>query len=47
MTTATEGKIGNPYRLIWYRFDWTEKQIAINNTKYWKWEIKYNGFKCP
>lgn len=35
----------NPFKLIWYRFDWSENQVAKNNTRYWKWEIHNNGFK--
>ncbi len=28
----------NPYKLIWYDSSMTEKQIAINNAKFWEWE---------
>ncbi len=37
----------NPYTLIWWDSKMTQKQIEQNNTKFWEWEIKYNGFKCP
>lgn len=34
----------NPYMLLWYKQGWSEKQIAMNNDKYWAWEIENNGF---
>jgi len=37
----------NPYTLKWYDSKMTQTEIAVNNKKYWEWEIKYNGFKCP
>lgn len=37
----------NPYVLVAYRSDWSEAKTRKNNTKFWEWEIKYNGFKCP
>jgi hypothetical protein len=37
----------NPYSLVWYNADWSEKKTALNNAKYWEWEVKYNGFGCP
>ena len=37
----------NPYTLVWYRADWSKTKTEKNNTKYWEWEIMYNGFKCP
>ena len=37
----------NPYNLVWYQAGWSEKKTTENNKKYWLWEIKHNGFKCP
>lgn len=34
----------NPYKLVWYRADWSTKKTEENNRKYWEWEIKYNNF---
>ncbi len=34
----------NPYILIWYKQSWSKRKTAENNTKYWQWEIDYNGF---
>ena len=44
-STSSKKVSENPYMLIWYKQGWDEKQITENNTKYWKWEIDYNGFK--
>lgn len=38
-------ELKNPYQLTYYNRDWSEKQTAINNTKYWKWEMEHNNFK--
>ena len=40
-----EKKKSNPYKLIYYKSTMSKKQIDKNNTNYWSWEIKYNGFK--
>jgi hypothetical protein len=37
----------NPFKLVWYNSKWSEKKTAINNAKYWEWEINNNNFKCP
>lgn len=37
----------NPYKLYYWRSGWSESKTRKNNTKYWEWEIKYNGFKLP
>lgn len=37
----------NPFALIWYNSKMTQKQVEKNNMRYWKWEIKYNGFVPP
>lgn len=37
----------NPYGLIHYSRDWSQKKIDKNNKNYWDWEIKYNGFTPP
>lgn len=37
----------NPYKLVWYRADWSKTKTEKNNAKYWEWEIVHNGFKCP
>lgn len=42
--SASSEKQQNPYTLLWYKQGWSEKRTAINNTKYWKWEIDHNGF---
>jgi len=43
--SATTERKPNPYMLLWYKQGWSEKRIAINNSKYWKWEIDHNGFR--
>lgn len=35
----------NPYTLIWWKSGWSLSKIKKNNTKFWQWEIKNNGFK--
>jgi len=42
--SASSEKKQNPYMLLWYKQGWSEKRIAMNNTKYWQWEIDHNGF---
>jgi len=42
--SASYEKKQNPYELLWYKQGWSEKRTAINNTKYWQWEMDYNGF---
>ena len=37
----------NPYQLVWYKRGWSTNKVKKNNSKYWKWEIAHNGFKCP
>jgi len=37
----------NPYKLIAYKQGMSSKNIALNNSMYWNWEIKYNGFVPP
>jgi len=37
----------NPYTLVYWRSDWSERKTKNNNAKFWLWEIKHNGFKCP
>lgn len=37
----------NPYQLVYWRSDWSESKTSRNNAKYWEWEIKHNGFRCP
>jgi hypothetical protein len=43
--SASSEKKQNPYMLLWYKQGWSEKRIAINNSKYWQWEIEHNGFR--
>ena len=33
----------NPYKLVYWRPDWSESKTKRNNTKYWQFEIKHNG----
>jgi len=42
-----EKKKKNPYELLWYKQGWSEKRIAINNLKYWEFEVKHNGLTLP
>ena len=42
--SASSEKKQNPHMLLWYKQGWSEKRIAINNDKYWQWEIDHNGF---
>jgi len=35
----------NPFTLQWYIQGKTERQVAINNAKYYAWEAKHNNFK--
>ena len=37
----------NPYKLVAYRADWSQRKTDINNKNFWEWEIKYNGFRVP
>lgn len=37
----------NPYKLVWYRSGWSKSRIERNNTKYWTFEIEYNGIQLP
>ncbi len=37
----------NPYKLVWYNQDWTQKRTDQNNIRYWKWEQEHNGLKLP
>lgn len=34
----------NPYKLIWFNFRMSQKQVDENNAKYWLWEMEHNGF---
>lgn len=34
----------NPYQLTWYKEGWSENKTKTNNTNFWLWEIKCNGF---
>ena len=38
-------KSKNPYNLIWYKEGWSKTRTEKNNTKYWLWEMEFNGFK--
>lgn len=42
--SASSEKKQNPYELIWYMQGWSKTRVKKNNTKYWQWEINYNGF---
>ena len=37
----------NPYKLVWYNQDWSQKRTDQNNIRYWKWEQEHNGLKLP
>jgi len=47
MLAAVRDKKKNPFQLIWYKAEWSEARTAKNNQKFWEWEIKHNGFRCP
>lgn len=44
-TTDNPPRKTNPYELIWYKQGWSKSRIARNNSKYWEFEVKYNGLK--
>lgn len=46
-TIGNDSKKHNPYRLVYYRSDWSESKTKRNNTNYWRFEIEHNGFKLP
>jgi hypothetical protein len=37
----------NPYKLVYWRSDWSERKTKNNNMKYWQFEIQHNGLRVP
>ncbi len=37
----------NPYKLVYWRIDWSDSKTKKNNANYWKFEIEVNGLRVP
>lgn len=42
---SKDKKMKNPYELIYWDINKSQKQIDINNIKFWNWEYKNGNLK--